>query len=163
MDYAALGRIAAAELHRLMEGGKPSQCDIEMPVLGVSARASTAPQGIGGPLVNAALEWIEAHACEGAGVSDVAKAVRASRPLLDLRFRELHCGTVLGALQERRLREVRRLLRETDDDIETICGTAGFNDASGLRRLFRQRFGCSMREWRKRNAFSIRCRGFMEK
>ena len=149
MDYEVLGRIAAKELHRLMEGGKPRRCDIEMPVLGVSARASTASSSIGGSLVNAALEWIDAHACEGAGVSDVAKAIHASRPLLDLRFRELHCGTVLGALNERRLREVKRLLRETDDSIETICGTAGFNDASGLRRLFRRRFGCSMRNWRK--------------
>lgn len=152
MDYETLGRIAAEELWRMMQGGKSRKCEIEMPVLGVSARASTAPQGVGGPLVNAAMEWIEAHACEGATVADVAKAVFASRTLLDLRFRELHCGTVLGALNGRRLREVKRLLRETDEDIETICGAAGFNDASGLRRLFRSRFGCSMRQWRKRNA-----------
>lgn len=148
MDYEALGRIAAEELWRMMKGGKARRCYCEMPVLGVSARASTAPQGVGGPLVNAAMEWIEAHACEGATVADVAKAVCASRTLLDLRFRELHCGTVLGALNERRLREVKRLLRETDEDIETVCGAAGFNDPSGLRRLFRRRFGCSMRQWR---------------
>ena len=156
MDYEALGRIAAEELWRMMEGGKARRYACEMPLLGVSARASTAPQGVGGPLVNAALEWIEAHACEGAAVADVANAVGVSRPLLDLRFRELRSRTVLNALQERRLREVRRLLRETDDSIETICGAAGFGDASGLRRLFRQRFGCSMREWRKRNAFGTR-------
>lgn len=148
MDYEALGRIAAEELWRMMKGGKARRGEFEMPVLGVSARASTAPQGVGGPLVNAAMEWIEAHACEGATVADVAKAVCASRTLLDLRFRELHCGTVLGALNERRLREVQRLLRETDDDIETVCGAAGFNDPSGLRRLFRRRFGCPMRQWR---------------
>lgn len=152
MDYEALGRIAAEELWRMMEGGKARRCDLEMPVLGVSARASTAPQGIGGPLVNAALDWIDAHACEGATVADVAKAVHASRPLLDLRFRQLHGGTVLGALNDRRLREVQRLLRETDDSVEAICGKAGFNDTSGLRRLFRRRHGCSMRRWRRINA-----------
>ncbi len=152
MDYEALGRIAAEELWRMMEGGKARRCDLEMPVLGVSARASTAPQGIGGPLVNAALDWIDAHACEGATVADVAKAVHASRPLLDLRFRQLHGGTVLGALNDRRLREVQRLLRETDDSVEAICGKAGFNDTSGLRRLFRMRHGCSMRRWRRINA-----------
>lgn len=152
MDYEELGRVAAEELLRMMEGGRERRCDYEMPVIGVSARASTAMSSIGGPLVNAALEWIEAHACEGATVEDVAKAVYASRPLLDLRFRELHCGTVLGALHNRRLREVRRLLKETDDSIEDICGEAGFNDASSLRSLFRRHFGCTMREWRRRNA-----------
>lgn len=152
MDYEALGRIAAEELWRLMRGGRAKRDSLEMPLIGVSARASTATPSTGGTLVNAALEWIEAHACEGATVSDVAKAVGASRPLLDLRFRELHCGTVLGALNNRRLREVKRLLRETDDGIESICGAAGFNDPSGLRRLFRRLHGCSMREWRNRNA-----------
>lgn len=152
MDFASLGKTAAEELWRLMEGKRPRCRDCEMPIVGVTARASTAPSSIGGPLVNAALGWIEAHACEGATVADVAKAVRTSRPLLDLRFRELRCGTVLGALQERRLREVCRLLRETDDSIEAICDEAGFSDTSGLRRLFRSRFGCSMREWRKRQA-----------
>lgn len=151
MDYESLGMVAAEELWRMIEGGKARRCGYEMPVIGVSARASTASSSVGGPLVNAALEWIEAHACEGATVADVAKAVCASRPLLDLRFRELHCGTILCALNCRRLREVQRLLRETDDSIEDVCGKAGFNDASGLRRLFHQRFGCSMREWRKRN------------
>ncbi len=150
MDYHALGRIAAEELWRMMKGHRARRREIEMPILGVSARASTAPAGIGGPLVNAAMEWIDAHACEGASVADVAKAVHASRPLLDLRFRELHAGTVLRALNDRRLREVCRLLRETGDSIENICGMAGINDASGLRRLFHNRFGCSMREWRKR-------------
>lgn len=151
MDYESLGRIAAEELWRLMRGGRARRCDCVMPILGVSARASTATPSTGGTLVNAALEWIEAHACEGATVTDVVNAVGTSRPLLDLRFRELHCGTVLGALLNRRLREVRRLLRETDDTIETICDAAGFNDPSGLRRLFRSRHGCSMHEWRKRN------------
>ena len=98
-----------------------------------------------------ALDWIEAHACEGFGAADVAKALRASRSLLDLRFREIGGGTVLGALNDRRLREVQRLLRETDDSIESICGAAGFSDASGLRRLFKRRFGLSMRQWRAEN------------
>jgi len=150
LDQMSLGRAAAAELHRLLRGARPVRRGRPVPVAGVAARASTAPPSPGGRLVGAAWEWIERHACEGAGAADVARALRASRSLLDLRFRELGGGTVLDALTDRRLREVKRLLRETGDRIESICGEAGFRDASGLRRLFRRRFGCSMREWRKR-------------
>ena len=150
LDQMSLGRAAAAELHRLLRGARPVRRGRPVPVAGVAARASTAPPSPGGRLVGAAWEWIERHACEGAGAADVARALRASRSLLDLRFRELGGGTVLDALTNRRLREVKRLLRETGDRIESICGEAGFRDASGLRRLFRRRFGCSMREWRKR-------------
>ena len=151
IDHEQVGRAAAAELQRLLERRKPRRQDLVVPVLAVEARASTAPVSQGGPLVRQALDWIEAHACEGVGAADVARALRASRSLLDLRFRELGGGTVLGALTDRRLREVQRLLRETSDRIETICDAAGFGDAAGLRRLFRRRFGCSMREWRRRN------------
>lgn len=150
IDGAALGRAAAEELCRLMDGGRPVRREFQVPVAGLAARASSAPPSPGGPLVQRALDWIEAHACEGAGAADVAKALKVSRSLLDLRFRELRCGTILGAILDRRLREVRRLLKETDDSIESICEAAGFGEPAGLRRLFRSRYGCSMRDWRGR-------------
>ena len=151
LDNEALGRAAAAELLRLMEGGRPVRRDFTVPVHGVVARASSAPPSPSGVLVQRALDWIEVHACEGAGAADVAKALNVSRSLLDLRFRQLRDGTLLGAIHDRRLREVCRLLRETDDPIEAICGGAGFGNPAALRHLFRRRFGCSMRQWRAEN------------
>ncbi|MBR1835856.1 MAG: substrate-binding domain-containing protein, partial [Kiritimatiellae bacterium] len=148
LDQAALGHAAAEELHRLLRGGCGARRDFEVPVSGVAARESTAPPSPGGRLVGAAFEWMERNACGGANAAEVAHALGVSKSLLDLRFRELGAGTVHGALVARRLREVRRRLRETEDTIEEICGAAGFNDTSGLRRLFRARFGLSMRAWR---------------
>lgn len=155
IDGAALGRAAAEDLHRLMNGGRPVRRDFGVAVAGVMARASSAPPAPSGVLVQRALDWIEAHACEGAGAADVAKALNVSRSLLDLRFRQLRYGTLLKAIHDRRLREVRRLLRETDDSIEAICGGAGFGEPAGLRHLFKRRFGCSMREWRKTNSGAL--------
>ena len=154
LDGAALGRAAAAELRRLMDGGRPERRDFEVPLQEVVARMSSAPPSPGGPLVRRALDWIETHACEGANAADVADALGVSKSLLDLRFRELHSGSVLERLTERRLREACRLLAETDHSIESICGAAGFGDPAGLRRLFRRRYGCSMRQWRREG-----CRG----
>ena len=148
IDAAAMGRAAAAELHRLMEGGRPVRRDFAVPVLGVAARESTAPPSPGGPLVRRALDWIEIHACEGVGAADVVREMGVSRSLLDLRFRQLHGSTILDAILDRRLREVERLLRETNDSIESICSAAGFGDPAGLRRLFKRRHGLTMRQWR---------------
>jgi LacI family transcriptional regulator len=155
LDNEEMGRAAAAELLRLMEGGRPVRRDYDVPVLCVAARASSAPPSPSGVLVQRALDWIEAHACEGAGAADVAKALNVSRSLLDLRFRQLRGGTLLGAIHDRRLREVRRLLRETDDSIEAICAGAGFGEPAGLRHLFKRRFGLSMRQWRTEQRFQL--------
>lgn len=152
IDDAAVGRAAAAALQRLFAGGRAGRAALPVEALSVAARASTAPSSPGGPLVRQALDWIDAHACEGATAADVSKALRVSSSLLDLRFRELHHVSVHGAILERRLCEVCRRLRETDEKIEAICEKAGFGDAAGLRRLFRRRHGCSMREWRRKPA-----------
>lgn len=149
-DDAGVGRKAAETLQALIEGrGRGRDIHHDVAALPVAARASTAPPSPGGVLVRRALDWIDAHACEGANAADVAKAIGASKSLLDLRFRELSSTTVLEALTTRRLREVQRLLRETDDSIESICDAAGYADTGGLRRLFKVRFGTSMRQWRK--------------
>lgn len=152
LDNEALGRASAEELHRLMRGGRPVCRDFAVPVLRVVARESSAAPTSGGALVRRALDWIETHACEGVGAADVVREMGVSRSLLDLRFRELDGRSVLEAILDRRLREVRRLLRETDDTIEAICGAAGFGDPAGLRRLFRRRFGVSMRTFRRAGA-----------
>lgn len=150
-DDAGVGRRAAETLQALIEGlGCGRGINHAVAALPVAARASTAPPSPGGVLVRRALDWIDAHACEGANASDVVRAIGVSRSLLDLRFRELHGTTILGEIIDRRLREVTRLLRESDDSIESICGACGFGDPGGLRRLFRSRHGCSMREWRRR-------------
>ena len=43
---------------------------------------------------------------------------------------------------------MQRLLRETDDSIESICDAVGYGDTGWLRRFFKVRFGTSMRQWR---------------
>ena len=149
LDHAALGHVAAEELQRLFDRHRARRYDFAVPVRRLVARASTAPASPGGSLVRRALDFIDAHALDGIGSADVVRELGVSRSLLDLRFRELGGGTVLQAIQERRLREVARQLLETDDSIEEICRAVGAGDVSGLRRLFRRRFGCSMREWRK--------------
>ena len=50
-----------------------------------------------------------------------------------------------------RLAEVRRLLKKSDQTILQIGRDCGFNDPDNLKRLFKRRYGVSMREWRRQN------------
>ena len=62
------------------------------------------------------------------------------------------CGILAAndqrALQERRLTLVCRMLETTNTPIARIGEFCGFNDDLWLKRLFRRRFGMTMREWR---------------
>ncbi|MBP5542866.1 MAG: helix-turn-helix transcriptional regulator [Kiritimatiellae bacterium] len=41
------------------------------------------------------------------------------------------------------------MLKETQTPIGDIAGMCGFESDGYLKELFRRRFGCSMRDWRK--------------
>lgn len=51
-----------------------------------------------------------------------------------------------------RLEKACTLLAKTDTPISLIPGLCGFRTHTAIDRLFRSRFGMSMRDWRKNNA-----------
>ena len=46
---------------------------------------------------------------------------------------------------------VKKLLATTNRPIHTISEACGYTDLACLKKLFKQRFGITMREWRKRS------------
>lgn len=89
-------------------------------------------------------------AVKGAGltVGDVAKASGASIRLLQKNFRAVTGVTVSETIQTARLRRVCSLLSETSTPIGRIAELCGFGDDAHLKKLFRRRFRCTMRDWR---------------
>ncbi len=51
-----------------------------------------------------------------------------------------------------RLAEVCRRLRETDETVAAITAACGWPDPAPPKRLFKKRFGVSMRAWRNSSA-----------
>ena len=49
-----------------------------------------------------------------------------------------------------RLEEVKRLLRETKEPIDTIAARCGYENPNYLKNLFKRRFAMPMREFRNR-------------
>ena len=120
------------------------------PLLAVR-RESTRGHGRREPLILAAVEIIRREACDGLTVAALAARLPGSRRLLDLRFREAMGHSVHEEIQQVRLERVFDLLRRPGTPISAIANLSGFA-LHQLDKVFRTRFGCSLRAWRQRNA-----------
>ena len=151
------GETAAAALERLMRSRTAPHATDIIVVRGdneIVRRASTVAESSAGTLVQRALAFIERNAAHGIGVKDVQAYLRVSRPLMDLRFRQVKGESVHTCIMAARLKELKHLLRGTDDSIESITRRLGWASPNYPKNLFKKRFGMSMREHRRS---AIRC------
>ncbi len=100
-------------------------------------------------LVNRAMSIINDKAASGLTVSDVCESLKISRRLLDMRFKEIRGLSPKEAITARRLEALRKLLRSSSDPISVVCRKCGFGSANHPKKLFRQRYGTTMRAWRQ--------------
>ena len=151
-DHEKLGYAAARALERLMAERVPKDTKTFLirPVKVVereSAIASTPTSH----LLSSALEFIRKNAVKGIRVDDVAKALGISRRLADLRFQQFSGETINEAITRQKLDAVKKLLATTDRPIKVISEACGYTDLAYLKTLFKRRFGCTMRDWRRQN------------
>ena len=150
-DHERAGFAAAERLDALMRGKNLKPRTISVKANKVVERETTQPITTSAHIVGKALAYIKRNATKGVGVTDVVGQLGCSRRLADLRFRENTGTTILKALTAQRMKELKRLLRETDIPINQAARRAGFTCIKRLERLFRSEEGLSMREWRSQN------------
>ncbi len=148
-DFEAGGYQAADLLNRMLNAESTERRRVLVPVKRIVERGSTAPCCMAGRMVQRACEFIEANACEGIGVEDVAHYLNVSRSLADLRFRQVKGQSILSVIQTVRLEHVARLLRTTTLPIKDIGELCGFGNENYLKQRFKKSFGLTMREYRK--------------
>ena len=146
--FEKAGFAAAKALASMMHGKKAAGSVMRIPGATLVQRGSTSNLPPAVTVVNAAMEYIKAHALEGISTSDVIAKLHVSRALLDLRFRQLRHESVMDAILAIRLDAVRKRLKATDKTLLAIGAECGFRNPDYLKRLFRKRFGMSMRTWR---------------
>jgi len=100
-------------------------------------------------LVSGALEFIRLNACEGIAIDDVARHLQVSRSHVEKQFKKALGRSVLDEIQSRRLERLCALLRETALPIGEIGERCGYATETYLKRLFKKRFGITMRDYRK--------------
>ena len=148
-DFEGEGYLAAETLDSMMHGEGPNSCVLLADIKEVVRRESTCELSSAGRLVQKAVVYIDRHALEGIGVEDVVRHLKCSRRLADLRFRELQKRSILQAITERRLDEVKRRLRETREKIDSIAASCGYTNPNYLKNLFKKRFAMSMSAFRR--------------
>ena len=147
-DFEEEGWLAAKTLDDMMQGRAFAERTLLVGVKRIVQRESTTEQSHAGRLVQKAVAYIDRHALEGIGVNDVVKHLKCSRRLADLRFRELQGRTILNAITERRLDEVKSRLAGTKEKMDAIASACGFKSPIYLKNLFKKRFGMSMSKFR---------------
>jgi LacI family transcriptional regulator len=149
-DFEGGGYMAAELLDRLMRGGKPEPAARTYGIKRIVHRQSSRHNiHARSRLAAAAIEFIRLNACAGITVADVARHLKVSRRLAELRFRETCGRSILEEIQFRRLDRVCALLRETSLTMGEISERCSYQAETYLKVLFKKRFGMTMTEFRR--------------
>ncbi len=151
-DFESEGYRAARELQAMMHGTRPKRRVFLFGIRDIIERGSTRNASIGRSMARAALAYIESNALRGITAEDVIRHLGTSRSLANLRFREETGMSLLQAILNVRLGEVKRLLSRTNLPIADIARRAGYPNANYLKNLFKRKTGTSMRDWRRQLA-----------
>ena len=101
------------------------------------------------PLLAAVFDVVEARYAEPISLADVAAAVAQSEGHLTTVVRRRTGRTVGQWITERRMREARRLLADTDLTVGEVAGRVGYRDPGYFTRRFRAEHGVAPGEWRR--------------
>ena len=148
-DHVKEGELAATTLQSLLKSGDQRHAPtFRSSAKTIVERESTRPLSPATHLAEEAMSFIRHNALKGISAADVAKHLRVSRRLCDLRFKECQGETMLEAILRIRFAELKRRLTSSKTHIGKISSACGFSCESHAKRLFKKRFGMSMREWR---------------
>lgn len=153
-DFVGKGRLAANLLERMMAEVKhqrPLHVKTQTRLVGITGivrRESTPQESSPRLMAKKALAYIKRNALSVTNVEEVAYQLKVSRSLLDLRFREQFGTSVYDTVIGLRLEEVKKRLRTTTEPIDKIAIACGWKTPISLKKLFKRKYGVSMREWR---------------
>ena len=118
-------------------------------ILVAAARLAPSAPAPPDPLVTRVFDEIEATFREPVSTSDVARALGYTPGHLTTVVRERTGRTLLDWITERRMTEVRRMLRDTDLPLGVVAARTGLRDATYLVRRFKHRYGTTPDRWRR--------------
>ena len=85
------------------------------------------------------------------GVRDVVAYLGVSRRLAEIRFREVRKESILDTIRNTRLDITKSELLSDTDSIARICERCGWQSENAPKKLFKRRFGMTMRDYRSRH------------
>ncbi len=144
------GYEAAALLERLMSGERVPPRAHLIPPTGVETRQSTDVLAIADREIAASVRFIREHACEGATIADLLRAVPLSRRVLESRYRAATGRTPHQDLVRLRIERVKQLLAETDLSLERMAALAGYDHPEYMSVAFKRETGETPGRYRRK-------------
>ena len=151
-DFEAGGYEAARLLEELMRGKARGDCNICYGVKQVVLRESSRFAHAVDRRYLRGLEFIRLNAGTAITVTDIARHMGVSRRLAEMLFRK-HVGhSILDEILEVRLTRLKTFLSETTLPIGTITWQCGYQSENHVKRVFKQKTGLTMSQYRKQRS-----------
>lgn len=143
------GDLAAELADPMRLGVREAVAGLLTRILVAAARLAPSAPSPPDPLVERVFDEIEATFRDPVSAADVARALGYTPGHLTTLVRERTGRPLLEWITERRMTEVRRMLRETDLPLGVVASQTGLRDATYLVRRFRHRYGITPERWRR--------------
>ena len=147
LDSEKAGYESAKVLDELMRGLRKKKTAVFGPTRVVSRRSSDFYH-VEDKTVQEALRFIQSYYPKPILVRDVVRATGVSRRLLEMRFKQCMCHSILDEIKRRRLEKVKTFLLETDLSLDRIAELCGFQSKYYLVNVFRKEFGITTGTYR---------------
>ena len=146
VDFNLVGRTAVRELDFLLRHPKwkGRVREVLIPAKEVFCGESTARSPTAARLANAALDFISANRLRNLSPDDVAAHLGCSRRLVELRLSETCGKTLHQTIEEARMEEARRRLRE-GETVRAVVRDMRFTSANQFYRIYKRHFGHTTR------------------
>ncbi len=152
-DFEGCGHRAGETLFAMMEGGTAA---LQVPaeqmfgVRRVEQRMSTTDMHGSVNRAVRARKWLRANFCEPFDVPQVAAHLGCSARMLQLSYKAVFGRTIREDIVEMRLERAKKLLVDTDMPILRIPERCGSDAPNHFLRLFKERTGMTMLQWRRK-------------
>lgn len=147
-DFRGAGRLAADLLAELIANPNLPPKHLSFGATRLVRRQSSRSFSINDPRITAAVERIRRDAITGITAADILSEIPLSRRLAEKRFLAATGKTILEEIQDVRLAHACDLLL-AGVPIGHIAARCGMKSDSYLKRLFKQRMGKTLRDWRR--------------
>jgi LacI family transcriptional regulator len=150
-DTLSIGYEAAQMLDQLMQGKTLEQDLLLIPPRGMTARQSTDFYAVDDQDVKLALRFIADNIHHNIQVNDIVEHVSVGRRSIEKRFRKIIGHSLTEEINRLRLISAKRLLLETDDNINKLYIQAGFSSDLHMIRVFNKNLGMTPGKYRAKN------------
>jgi LacI family transcriptional regulator len=151
LDNFKIGYEAAKMMDLMLQGKELPERHIVLPPENMTQRESTDTYAVDDQIVKEALRFIADNFNRSLQIVDVVAQVPLARRTLEERFKKVVGSTIIDEINRHRVTSLKRLLLETDLNINKLHGRLGFSCPQHMRRVFEKSRGMTPGEYRSKS------------